>query len=90
MQIVRAVFSAASDRDGLRLRVDAVLNELGNRFERITLRQRDDADRIPPSESLQAIIAIEYNQLPRLASDARYPSRSRCSDRSLIGLPTRR
>lgn len=31
-QIVRAVFPAASDRDGLRVRVDAVLDELGNRF----------------------------------------------------------
>ena len=44
---MRAVFSAASDRIGLRLGIDAVLNELGNRFERITLRQRNNADRIP-------------------------------------------
>jgi hypothetical protein len=36
-QIMSAVFSAASDGDSLRLRVDAVLNELGNRFERIAL-----------------------------------------------------
>jgi hypothetical protein len=28
---------AAGDRDGLRVRVDAVLDELGNRFERIAL-----------------------------------------------------
>jgi hypothetical protein len=36
-QIVRAVLPPASDRDGLGVRVDAVLDELGNRFERITL-----------------------------------------------------
>jgi hypothetical protein len=35
------------DRDGRSPRVDAVLDELGDRLQGIALRERDDADRVP-------------------------------------------
>jgi hypothetical protein len=37
-EIVCAAFSTARNRDGLGMRVDAVLHELGDRLERIALR----------------------------------------------------
>jgi hypothetical protein len=41
------------------MRVDAVLDELGNRLEWIALRKRDDADRVPiiPDPKLAARVA---------------------------------
>src|SRR2546430_16608708 len=42
-----AVLAAARDRNGLRVRVDAVLDELGDRLQRVPLRERDDTDRVP-------------------------------------------
>ena len=48
-----AVLAAARDRDGARARVDAVLDQLGDRLERAALRQRDDGDRVPVVADLQ-------------------------------------
>ena len=42
-----AVLATARDRNGTRVRVDAVLDQLGDRLERIALRQRNDGDRVP-------------------------------------------
>src|SRR6266513_2235096 len=42
-----AVLAAARDRNGLRVRVDAVLDELGDRLQRVPRRERDDTDRVP-------------------------------------------
>ena len=59
-EVMRAVLAAARDRDGLCVRVDAVLDELGNRLERIALRQRDDANRIPVIPDLE-LAAVAYS-----------------------------
>src|SRR2546430_3984327 len=42
-----AVLAAARDRNDLRVRVDAVLDELGDRLQRVPLRECDDTDRVP-------------------------------------------
>ena len=46
-QVMLALVLAASDDDRLRTSVDAVLYELGYRFQWIALRQRDNRDRVP-------------------------------------------
>jgi hypothetical protein len=46
-QVMAALLLAARDDDRLRLRIDAVLDELRHRLQRIALRQRDDRDRVP-------------------------------------------
>ncbi len=53
---------AARDRDGRRVRIDAVLDEFGDRFQGITLRERDDADRVPiiPDAQLAAVFALRF------------------------------
>ena len=43
-EIVFAVLPTTRDRDLSRVRVDAVLDELGNSFQRVALRQGDDPD----------------------------------------------
>jgi hypothetical protein len=44
---VFAVLPTTRDRDLSRVRVDAVLDELGNSFQRVALRQGDDPDCVP-------------------------------------------
>ena len=46
-EIVFTVLSTTRDRDLSRVRVDAVLDELGNSFQRVALRQGDDPDCVP-------------------------------------------
>ena len=46
-QVMLSLLLAASDDDRLRTSVDAVLDELRHRLQRIALRQRDDRDRVP-------------------------------------------
>src|SRR5438105_7250786 len=46
-EIVFAVLPTTRDRDLSRVRVDAVLDELGNSFQRVALRQGDDPDCVP-------------------------------------------
>ena len=46
-EIVFAVLPTTRDRDFSRVRVDAVLDELGNSFQRVALRQGDDPDCVP-------------------------------------------
>ncbi len=46
-QVMLSLVLAAGDDDRLRARVDAVLDQLRDRLERIALRQRDDRDRVP-------------------------------------------
>jgi hypothetical protein len=41
---MRALFTAPRNRDDLCPGVDAVLQELGDRFERVTLRESNDTD----------------------------------------------
>src|SRR5229473_2470422 len=41
------VFATARDRDGSGLGIDAVLDKFGDRFQRVALRERDDANRVP-------------------------------------------
>jgi hypothetical protein len=41
------VLPTARDHNGLCVRIDAVLDQLGDGLERIALRARDDADRVP-------------------------------------------
>ncbi len=52
-QEVTAVFAPSRDGNLAGLCVDAVLDQLGNRLERITLRQCDDRDRIPVISNLE-------------------------------------
>src|SRR6516162_2345843 len=47
LQIVTAMLPPARDDNGLGVRVDAVLDQLGDGFEGIALRERDNADRVP-------------------------------------------
>ena len=42
-----SLLAPASERDVLRLRVDAIFHQLGNSLQRIALRQRNDGDRVP-------------------------------------------
>ena len=46
-EIVFAVLPTTRDRDLSRVRVDAVLDKLGNSFQRVALRQGDDPDCVP-------------------------------------------
>ena len=41
------MFTSSGDRDGFRVRVDAVLNKLGNCLQWVALPKGDDANRIP-------------------------------------------
>jgi hypothetical protein len=61
-EVVRAVLAAAGDGDGLRAGIDAVLDELGDRLERIALRQRDDPNRVPviADPQLAAIVFLDF------------------------------
>src|SRR2546429_8821766 len=65
-----AVLAAARDRNGLRVRVDAVLDELGDRLQRVPLRERDDTDRVPviADPELAAIGGLVLPGGPRLRS----------------------
>src|SRR2546423_15662533 len=65
-----AVLAAARDRNGLRVRVDAVLDELGDRLQRVPLRERDDTDRVPviAGPELAAIGGLVLPGGPRLRS----------------------
>src|SRR5665213_4425942 len=62
-QVVLMVFTAPRNRNGLRMRVDAVLDELRNRFERVTLGQRDDPDRVPviPDLEFAAVVTLGFH-----------------------------
>ena len=53
-QVVLALLPAADDRDVAGPGVDAVLDELGHRLERVALRQGDDGDGVPVVADLQA------------------------------------
>ncbi len=46
-QVRLALFTATNDRNVLCMRIDAIFYEFGHCFQRIRLRQSDDADRIP-------------------------------------------
>src|SRR5438105_8138551 len=46
-QVMLSLLLAARDDDRLRVRIDAVLDQLGDGFERIALRQPDGRDRLP-------------------------------------------
>ncbi len=46
-QEMDAFLLAASERDVASLGIDAVLHEFSDGLERVTLRQRDNADRVP-------------------------------------------
>ena len=48
-----AVLAGARNRNGVRLGIDAVLDQLGNRLQRAALRQRDDRDCVPVIADLQ-------------------------------------
>src|SRR2546429_5858605 len=65
-----AVLAAARDRNGIRVRVDAVLDELGDRIERVPLRERDDTDRVSVivDPELAAIGGLVLPGGPRLRS----------------------
>src|ERR1700689_3757815 len=58
-----AVFPAASDGDGLCVRIDAVLDEFGNRLERVALRQSDNSNRIPviPDSQFAAVLVTGFH-----------------------------
>ena len=45
--VVLAVLPSARDRNGPRVCVDAVLDELGDRLQWVPLRERDDTDCVP-------------------------------------------
>lgn len=57
------MLASACDRDAFRTRIDAVLHELGDRLERIALRERDDADRVPiiANAQLPTVFAFHFN-----------------------------
>jgi hypothetical protein len=48
--------AAARYRDGLRMRVNAVLDELGNRLQGVALRERDDAYGVPVIPDLELAV----------------------------------
>lgn len=50
-----AALAAARNGDIARTGIDAVLDELGHRFQWVVLRERDDGDRVP---------VVAYAQLP--------------------------
>ena len=56
--LARLKDAAARDGDGLRVSVDRVLDEFGDRLERITLGERDDADGVPVVADLQPTALI--------------------------------
>lgn len=58
---MRAVFTTSRNSDGLGICIDAVLDKLGNGFERVTLREGDDADRVPviPDLQLAALVSLK-------------------------------
>jgi hypothetical protein len=60
---MRAVLLAVRDRDGLGVRINAVLDEFRNRLQGIALRQRDVPDRIPviPNTQLAAVFAFHFH-----------------------------
>jgi hypothetical protein len=60
---MRVVFLAARDGDGLRMRIDAVLDELRNRLQWIALRERNDPDRVPviADAQLAAVSAFRFH-----------------------------
>jgi|SRR5882724_4220776 len=62
--VVLAVLPAARDRNGPRVRVDAVLDELGNRLQWVLLRERDDTDCVPIVADLE-LAAVGDLALPR-------------------------
>src|SRR5213079_2188132 len=68
--IVLAVLPAARHRNCLRVRVDAVLDELGDRLQWVPLRERDDTDRVPviADPELAAIGGLVLPGGPRLRS----------------------
>ena len=46
-EVMFAPLFSANDGDFLSARIDAVFDKLGDRFERIVLREGDDIDRVP-------------------------------------------
>ena len=62
-QKMAPMFPAPRNRDGPRLRVNAVLDKFRNGLEGIALRQRDDSNRIPVVTNLELAAG-----LPRLRS----------------------
>src|SRR5881296_853399 len=59
-QELDAFFLSPRDRDAFGARIDAVLHELGHRFERIALRKSDDSDGVPviPDAELACVTAV--------------------------------
>ena len=57
-EVLLAVLAAARDGDGLRVSIDRVLDEFGDRLERITLKERDDADGVPVIADLEPTALI--------------------------------
>src|SRR6266403_1500335 len=81
---MRAMLLAPSNRNGPRMRVDAVLDKFSDRFERIALRERNDPNRIPvvTNAQLAAVLALyfHFGSAPGLdgSSRVRLPSRISC------------
>ena len=62
-QVVLPLLLAPGDDDRLRPRIDAVLDQLGHRLERIALRQGDDRDRIPVIADAQVAARARFGRL---------------------------
>src|SRR5216683_5435678 len=65
---MRVVLLAPCDRDRLCVRINAVLDEFGDGFQRITLRERDDPDCVPviPDAQLAAVLTLGFHDDTRL------------------------
>jgi hypothetical protein len=68
-EIMRAVLAAPGDRDHAGVGVDAVLDELGDRLERVRLRQGDDADGVPVIADAQLAALVAPGFQPRSPRD---------------------
>ncbi len=62
-EVVGAVFLAARDGDGFRVRIDRVLDEFCDRLQGIALRERDDPDCVPivADPQLPAVLRFRFH-----------------------------
>ena len=88
-EIMLAVFTTPRNCDGLGMRIDAVLDKFGNRFERVTLRESDDADRVPviPYLELAALVSLGSFHGDLRAARRRRLSATKSISETILGVP---
>jgi hypothetical protein len=77
---MRTVVTTSRDRHGVGTRVDAVLDKLRDRFERVGLGEGDDANGVPiiSDPELAALVTLKVSWLPTYNT----ASNGQCSSRS--------